>query len=192
MTDKQQIIIKAAMDIISREGYSKCTIRNVASRVGVTEPAVYRHFKNKLELLIKMLEALQTAVLPAFSLPVEEGMDIEDCLCLFASKLFFTLTEHPEYRIFLFFEEAFHQEKDLKPTLLSLVERAQGKLTESLIQLQTREICRTDLPPESLALMLMGTLRLMVSKTHMGYPESWEKLRDQYVLLFTRMLQQQK
>jgi TetR/AcrR family transcriptional regulator, fatty acid metabolism regulator protein len=188
VTDKQKIIIKAAMDIISREGYSKCTIRNVASRVGVTEPAVYRHFKNKLELLVQILETLQSAVLPSFTLPLEEEMDLESCLGVFASKLFFTLTEHPEYGIFLFFEEAFHQEKELKPTLLAIVERAQEKLTDSVVQLQTRKICRTDLSPESLALILMGTLRLMVSKTHMGFPESWEKLRDQYVELFTLML----
>lgn len=188
MTEKQKVIIKAAMEIIGSEGYSKCTIRNVAGRVGVTEPAVYRHFKNKLELLTKILEELQSAILPAFTLTLEEGMDLHDCLNAFASKLFFTLTEHPEYGIFLFFEEAFHQEKALKPTLLAIVERAQGKLSDSVAGLQEQKICRTDLPPEALSLMLMGTLRLMVSKTHMGYEESWEDLKSLYVQLFTKVL----
>jgi TetR/AcrR family transcriptional regulator, fatty acid metabolism regulator protein len=188
MTKKQKEIIQAAMELISRDGYSKCTIRNIADRVGVTEPAVYRHFKNKLDILTKMLEELQSVILPTFTLTLNEGMGLEECLRGFSSQLFFTLTLHPEYGIFLFFEEAFHQEKALKPTLLAIVELAQGKLSQSVLRLQTLGICRSDLPPESLALMLMGTLRLMVSKTHMGYPVSREELRDRYVEIFFRVL----
>jgi len=188
VTDKQREIIQAALDIVNREGYSKCTIRNVAARVGVTEPAVYRHFKSKLELLTVMLQELQAAILPSLTLPAGEGQTLEDCLGAFAGRLFAALTERPEYGIFLFFEEAFHQEGDLKPTLLGMMERVQKQLSGSMAGLQTRGLCRTDLPPESLALLLMGTLRLMVSKIHMGHPGSREELRDHYVKIFARVL----
>jgi AcrR family transcriptional regulator len=188
VTDKQREIIQAALDIVSREGYSKCTIRNVAARVGVTEPAVYRHFKNKLELLTVMLEELQAVILPSLNLKAEEGNTLHGCLQDFSVRIFHALTEHPEFGIFLFFEEAFHQEKDLKPTLLGMVERAQAQLSRGVERLQEQKLCRTDLPAGSLALMLMGTLRLMASMTHMGYTGPREELRDRYVELFSRVL----
>jgi AcrR family transcriptional regulator len=188
VTDKQREIIRAAMDIVSREGYSKCTIRNVAARVGVTEPAVYRHFRSKIELLTVMLEELQAAILPSLTLQAGGDETLEECLQAFAGRIFTALTERPEFGIFLFFEEAFHQEGDLKPTILGMMERAQKQLSGSLAELQARKICRTDLPPESLALLLMGTLRLMVSKIHLGHPGSREELRDRYVELFIRVL----
>lgn len=188
MTDKQREIIQAALEIVSREGYSKCTIRNVAGRVGVTEPAVYRHFKNKLDLLTVMLEELQAAIIPQLVFNPAEGGSLEDCLGDFSARIFFALTEHPEYGIFLFFEEAFHQEKELKPTLLGMVERAQAQLSRGVVKLQQHRLCRTDLPADSLALMLMGTLRLLVSMNHMGYSGSREELKDRYVELFSRVL----
>ena len=40
LTGRQQEIINAAMTIIVEQGTHKLTIRNVATSIGVTEPAV--------------------------------------------------------------------------------------------------------------------------------------------------------
>lgn len=44
-------LLSAARDLYVEEGFAKLSLREVARRVGVTAPAVYRHFDNKEALL---------------------------------------------------------------------------------------------------------------------------------------------
>lgn len=55
LTNRQKEIIKAAIQIISQHGLMGFSIRKLADRVGVTEAAIYRHFKNKADLLANTL-----------------------------------------------------------------------------------------------------------------------------------------
>jgi AcrR family transcriptional regulator len=45
-TRKEQIK-EAVLEIISTEGIGKLSIRNLASKIGVTEGALFRHFSSK-------------------------------------------------------------------------------------------------------------------------------------------------
>ena len=49
-------LIKAASEIISKEGLKKLTMRALADRVGVSRTASYRHFANKDALLFAIAE----------------------------------------------------------------------------------------------------------------------------------------
>ncbi|OTA26046.1 hypothetical protein B9G54_06215 [Alloscardovia macacae] len=49
-------IIHAATTVISRKGYWGFSLREVADELGLSEPAVVYHFKNKTALLIAVLE----------------------------------------------------------------------------------------------------------------------------------------
>lgn len=55
-TETRQILIKQAVqDILSTGGMSKLSINNIASKVGVSEGAIYRHFKSKKEILLSII-----------------------------------------------------------------------------------------------------------------------------------------
>ncbi len=47
---RQAQIKKAVLDIISEEGLHSISSRNVAKRVGITDGAIFRHFKSKREI----------------------------------------------------------------------------------------------------------------------------------------------
>ena len=49
--DLRRALIAAALRLIDREGPESLTLRRLASNVGVTHAAVYRHFKDKQALL---------------------------------------------------------------------------------------------------------------------------------------------
>ena len=51
-------ILDAALAVFSEKGYDGGTMRDIARRVGVTEPALYRHFAGKEELFLTLLEAI--------------------------------------------------------------------------------------------------------------------------------------
>jgi AcrR family transcriptional regulator len=51
-------ILDAALAVFSEKGYEGGTMRDIARRVGVTEPALYRHFASKEDLFLTLLEAI--------------------------------------------------------------------------------------------------------------------------------------
>lgn len=49
-------ILDAALAVFSEEGFDRGTMRQIASRVGVSEPAIYRHFASKEVLFDEFVE----------------------------------------------------------------------------------------------------------------------------------------
>ena len=55
LTERQKDILKTAIIIIANQGYEKLTTKNLATQIGVTEAALYRHFKSKRDLVTTIL-----------------------------------------------------------------------------------------------------------------------------------------
>jgi AcrR family transcriptional regulator len=55
---RKKEIIEITRDLIYTKGFSNFTIREIASRAGISEAAIYRHFSSKEELLLKLLDSL--------------------------------------------------------------------------------------------------------------------------------------
>ena len=58
-TVRQEEIILKSMEIIAREGIAALTIKNISGKVGVSEAALYRHFKNKDEILLSIFDLFE-------------------------------------------------------------------------------------------------------------------------------------
>ena len=54
-TSRQIEIMEAATARIDKHGIQNLTIKNLAADIGLSEPALYRHFKGKNEILLSLL-----------------------------------------------------------------------------------------------------------------------------------------
>ncbi len=50
--ERQKTIIDEALNIIHESGYEALSIRELATRVKISEPAIYRHFLNKEDIIL--------------------------------------------------------------------------------------------------------------------------------------------
>lgn len=55
MSTKEKILFQA-LDLFSKYGYSDVTMKNVADKVGIKAPSIYKHFKSKEEIFYMILE----------------------------------------------------------------------------------------------------------------------------------------
>lgn len=53
-------IVEAGLEVMYEKGYCNATMEDIASRLNVSKPALYRYFKNKDELVIESANYLQT------------------------------------------------------------------------------------------------------------------------------------
>ena len=64
---RQHQIVEAARELIATGGVDSLTIRGLASRVGVTEAAIYRHVASKEEVILLLLQEVQESLFQAIS-----------------------------------------------------------------------------------------------------------------------------
>ncbi|MDD3941269.1 MAG: TetR/AcrR family transcriptional regulator [Sphaerochaetaceae bacterium] len=188
-TPRQQEIIQAAMRIVTEQGTQKLTIRNVATAIGVTEPAVYRHFANKHELLASLLQSLQESILPIFrDMPVTED-SLEKILRDLLLSLFSHVEANPGFAMFVFTEEAFHADMELRPLLVEMLAKITKSIQRLFHQLQASGKCRGDMAPAHMATIFLGTIRLMITRWHLqgkdhSLTESSSAMASSMTLLF--------
>ncbi len=64
-TERQQQIVEIAIKLIADKGIQNLTTKNLAKEIGISEPAIYRHFSNKLEILKAVITNFQIKMKPA-------------------------------------------------------------------------------------------------------------------------------
>jgi AcrR family transcriptional regulator len=56
INNRRQDIINAAIDLFYEYGYQKASLRDLSRKVGLTQAAIYYHFRNKEEILFTIIE----------------------------------------------------------------------------------------------------------------------------------------
>lgn len=55
-------ILDAAVSVFAERGYDAGSVREIAERVGISEPAIYRHFASKEDLFLSLVDAVGVRV----------------------------------------------------------------------------------------------------------------------------------
>lgn len=167
LSPRQIEILEAAIQLTSEAGIQKLTIRNVASAVGVTEPALYRHFANKHELLVSILEYLEEKIAHNFVGFAQPTGSSSEQFRLFLMNLFSELEQNKAFALLLFAEETFNADPELRPELNALMDKNLSNLTHYFTHIMRVGGCRTDIGADQLSLMTFGAIRLTVSRWHL-------------------------
>jgi TetR/AcrR family transcriptional regulator, regulator of cefoperazone and chloramphenicol sensitivity len=81
-TTKEKLL-KAALDIFSKEGYDAATTRNIAKKAGVNESLIHRYFETKAGLFIALKQEFRESVISDFLESYDESETIQEELTNF-------------------------------------------------------------------------------------------------------------
>ena len=167
LTNRQTQIINTSIEIIHLEGIQGFTIKNLSNAVGVTEAAIYRHFKSKNEILCAVLdnfiERLHKNILEISNSNISSIKKIE----VIFTKLSSIFTKKPAYVSVIFAEEIF---KNYKPLSLKIKEilKINNEAFDDIIQIgQNNNEIISGICSHDLTLMIMGAFRLNVKNWKM-------------------------
>jgi AcrR family transcriptional regulator len=68
---RRKQIVNAAQDVIVKYGSEHVTIKRIAKEVGISEPAIYRHFKSKRDILSLMIDDIEDTLISGIK--IESG-----------------------------------------------------------------------------------------------------------------------
>lgn len=186
----KECILYISLELFSKSGFAGVSVRDIAKEVGVRESALYRHYKNKQDILDNIIAVMKDRVASAYrenQVPEAITENISEAyeelsverLCEISWELFLLYTKDPmvsNYRRLLM-REQFNNEQAAKQyddTYLSGAVHGQGKIFEKLVQggLFKEE------DSEIIALQFYGPIFLMFQQYDCD-PEREEKIKEQ-------------
>jgi len=163
-TERQIQIIERSIELIANHGIQGFTIKNLSKAIGISEPAIYRHFDSKTGILIAILNNFkEMSDMMSFMIAGIEGTAIEKVKLLF-SKMFEIFAEQPAIISVIFSEEIFQNEIVLKDKILEIHNIQQSNIENIIAAGQADKSIRLDMDKGTIALILMGSLRLLVKR----------------------------
>ena len=94
--DRKAQIIASAVGLMSEEGVKGATTARIAANVGVSEPALYRHFKNKQAILLAALDDISMRLILHTTSAAADIDDIVERLRVMSSAFYDFVMSHPE------------------------------------------------------------------------------------------------
>ncbi|MCZ2459732.1 MAG: TetR/AcrR family transcriptional regulator [Chitinophagales bacterium] len=168
-TDRQIDIMDAATARIDKHGIQNLTTKNLAADLGLSEPALYRHFKSKNEILLGLLTyfiaEMKTRMAGVLSEPHETAGD--ELRTLFSSQLE-AFTKKPAIVSVIFSESIFHFNKELSKKVSEIMDLMQQFVSKNISSGQNKGQYSKLIAPGALATIIIGGMRLTVLKWKMS------------------------
>jgi len=131
--ERQKQIKNAILKIISTEGLQALSTRNLAKKVGVSEGALFRHFRTKRDMILGILEDVRTDLMERLRVIATQNQPA-------SARLFDFLCAHVRYLIknkgitILLFSEATHLNDEELKTRLHEILMGQKQFIRKIIQ----------------------------------------------------------
>ncbi len=166
-SERQQQIVETATKIIANRGIQNLTIKNIATEIGISEPALYRHFSNKLEILKAVITNFQNKMKPALE-KLNKSINSLNKIESFILEHLRIISQNPDFAKVIFSEANFQNEDELILKMNNMMNQSH-KILETVVQSgQNNNEIRTDVSSLSIARMIIGSLRFLVTQWSMS------------------------
>lgn len=163
-TDRQVQILETSMELIANKGIQGFTIKNLAKAIGISEPAIYRHFESKTAILIAILDNFKEMVGKMSLLFENSELTAMGKIELMFYRMIEIFTEQPAIISVIFSEEIFKNDINLKNKIIEIHNLHQSNLESIIEKGQADGTIRNDIDKSTLALTFMGAFRLLVKR----------------------------
>lgn len=173
---RSEQIVRVAIKLLSEGGIAALTTKNLAKAVGVTEPALYRHFNSKLDILVAILEHFEEHMNTLFEKGINHEDAVLDQIQTVYGRVFRSFSAQTALASVVFSEELFRHDKRLAERVARIMNTVEGRILNLLSSKKGRIECRDDVPAKDLTRVVMGSLRFIVTRWRLsGYEFDLEK-----------------
>lgn len=164
-TVRQIEIMEAASQIIDRQGIQELTTKNLAANIGLSEAALYRHFKSKNEIMLGLLDYFILEMNGRVAIIADKvGRTPAELLKdIFASQLK-TFSQKPSIVSVIFSEGIFQFNKELTQKVSAMMEMMQTQIGAIVKKGQLDGSFRDFVGVSTISTIIMGSMRMAVMK----------------------------
>ncbi len=163
LSSRQKQIVNVSINIISKRGIQDLTMKNLSREIGISEPAIYRHFESKQKILIAVLESFKHQNKLIDNNAGIEGESSFDHLKRTVSMIINRLNNNPAMTAVIFSEEIFQNQNELSNMVTNIMNSTITFITGLIAKGQLDGSIRTDIEKDELSIIVMGSVRHIVT-----------------------------
>ncbi len=153
---RQEQIKRAVLDIIFKDGLDQLSTRNLAKRVGITEGAIFRHFKSKRDIMLGIMQDVKSDLIGELRQIALGAEGSEKRLFTFLCRHVKYLLENKGITILLFSEAAHMNDKELKDNLHEILSEQKSLISKIIKDGMAEGLWNKKLDGDDIATIYMG------------------------------------
>ncbi len=165
---RQEQIAQAALTLVAGQGMKAMTVERIARLIGLAPSALYRHYRNKDEILDAVLQLLRNRFMANVRAAREENTTP---LAAIKSLLFRHVRMIMEYQAIpriLFSDDLFGGAPERKNMMYGMIMDFLAEVADLVRSGQARGEIRADLPADTLAVMFIGLFQPSAMLWHLS------------------------
>ncbi|NPA12902.1 MAG: TetR/AcrR family transcriptional regulator [Aquificae bacterium] len=155
-------ITRIGAEIIVKEGLRKFTAKNIADKLGITDAAIFKHFKSMDEIIMDIIDKYVSRCSQSAIEAVEKGTTVKEKLELLLKAHIDVLEETRGAVPVLCFELSRSEDVAFKEKLNNFVENYKSKISQIIREGQAEGSIKEDLDPEDVAMFFIGSIQAKV------------------------------
>jgi len=160
---RQMQIIESAIMIIAEKGVQSLTTNNLARKLSITEPALYRHFANKRSIMESIITYFELRMQVAMS-KLEDDKDSAGTIRAFFLAHLSIMQQNPHYSMVFFSEANFRFDDLLTSRISNMMTRSLNALQKTIQSGQQSNELVSDISALSMSRLIIGSLRLLITQ----------------------------
>jgi AcrR family transcriptional regulator len=141
--DRRSQIIDSAIEMMSDHGVSGATTARIAADVGVSEPTLYRHFKNKQEILLSALDVIAVRLMFFSASAASNAKNVVERVRLMSGAIYDFGVSNPEETRVLWEAISATRDEEMRASLRTkftlMLKLMEGVLAEGIAQGEVRD-----------------------------------------------------
>ena len=161
---RQIEILQAASELINEAGIQHLTIKNLSLKIGISEPALYRHFESKVEILSCVLRYFRELLKEEIQEIIDSGRTGIEKVKGIVTYQFSYFSQNPSVVMTIFSETSFQNDDRLSKEVYAIIRSKNEMMCKVILEGQEDGSIRNDILDKELATMVLGSMRFTVLK----------------------------
>lgn len=163
-SQRQYEIIQAAGKLLIEKGVKGLTTKNLAAEMGFSESALYRHFKNKEDIIVFLLEFLKQNIEQRLTEIAYSSAKPTEKLSQIFNSQFVYFSQNPHFVVAILSEGLFDETEKIYNTMLKIVQYKVQIISGIIEQAKLQNEILETISTADMVHILMGSFRLMMLK----------------------------
>lgn len=163
-SNKQLEIIESAGKLLMKKGLKGLTTKNLAQVMAFSESALYRHFKNKEDIIVLLLDYLANNIKERLDAISEINTTSEEKLKKLFNSQFQFFNKNPHFVVAILSEGLFDESEKINQSVMKIIHYKMQLITKIIeVGKENNEFTKAIETPE-IVHIIIGSFRMMMLK----------------------------
>jgi AcrR family transcriptional regulator len=162
LSKRQEEIIEKSIMLIDEKGIQGLTIKNLSKSIGISEPAIYRHFDSKFDILCAILNSFKEQLKQRELLLAQDNAETFVKMQHFYAQVLNQFVKKPSLVSVIFSEEIFQNESRLTVKVMEIQQMNEEIVKSLLRKLKEEKQISESVNIEMFILLFFGSMRQLV------------------------------